>query len=117
MHATSTQTRTDPGKVLTAVLAASLFAAGVALGAIVGTTVAPSAEPAAVGVPALDPGAPWFREHRNGEINAGSDPASVQVLDPDAGGLRQFRDGEINAGSDPAGGIVSTERREKIGGP
>ena len=137
MQATSTQTRTDPGKAVTAVLAASVFAAGVALGAIVGTTIAPGAEPAAVGVQALDPGsasfrqhrageinagaagqaldadATWFRDYRDGEINAG---AAGQALDPDTNSLREHRDGEINAGADPDGGVVSTERRDKIGG-
>jgi hypothetical protein len=95
MQATSTQTRLDAVKVAVALLIAIVFAAGVALGAVVGTSVASVGAPAEFRVQALDPNATWFREHRAGEINAGSDR---QALDPDASSLREHRAGEINAG-------------------
>ncbi len=81
MHATSTQTRADTGKALAVVLAALIFAAGIALGTAIGISLMPAAAPAAAEVQALDPDAPWFREHRDGEINAASGPAGDRSYD------------------------------------
>lgn len=106
MHATSTQRLVDHGAAAKAALATAIFVAGLAFGAVLGINVAPLAAPAPVSFQALDPDATGFRLHRDGEIGLGGATTNA---------LRDQRNGEINAGADPASGALRAQRRGEIG--